>query len=64
MALTNKQVDGVCSMFARAFVYAKGEAERKKILIDFEDTFSKGIGDWKKMCSEKIRRIATYVTIL
>ena len=48
MALTNKQVRGVCNMFANAFVHAKSDEERKKILIDFEDAFSRGFRTGKR----------------
>ena len=30
MALTNKQVQGVCNMFANAFIHAESEEERKE----------------------------------
>jgi len=57
MALTNKQVQGVCNMFANAFIHAESEEERKKILIDFEDAFSRGIADWKTICGDQIRKL-------
>ena len=34
MALTNRQIQGVCRMFAIAFVYTENEKDRKKIIID------------------------------
>lgn len=64
MALTNKQVEGVCSLFANAFVNAKSEDVRKKHFIDFEDTFSKGISDWKNICEGLIKELTTDVTII
>lgn len=64
MALTNKQVRGVCNMFANAFVNAKSEEERKKILIDFEDAFSRGIVNWKTICGDRIRRLTADAAII
>ena len=59
MALTNKQVHGVCNMFANAFVNAKNEEERKKILIDFEDAFGRSIVNWKAICGEQVRKLTS-----
>lgn len=64
MALTNKQVHGVCNMFANGFVNAKSEERRKKMLIDFEDAFSKGISDWKTICEGLIKELTTDATII
>lgn len=64
MALTEKQVQGVCNMFANTFVNAKSEETRRKILVDFEDAFSKGISDWKTICEGLIKELATDTTVI
>lgn len=64
MALTNKQVRGVCNMFANAFVNAKSDDERKKIVIDFEDAFARGIVNWKSICGDRIRKLTEDVSIV
>lgn len=57
MALTGKQMQGICRMFAIAFVHAENEKVRKKIMIDFEDAFSTGIANWKELCGEQISKL-------
>ena len=64
MALTNKQVEGVCNLFANAFVNTKSEEGRKKVFIDFEDAFSKGITDWKTICAGLIKELTTDANII
>lgn len=59
MALSNRQMKGVINLFAKAFVSAANEKERKKLLIDFEDTFG-NIEGWKSLCREKIEYSVYY----
>lgn len=56
MALSDRQMEGVICLFAKAFVNAANDGERKKILIDFEDTFGKNIKEWKTLCREKLKQ--------
>ncbi len=59
MALTQRQMEGVMSLFVKAFINASNERERKKTVIDFEDTFGRSISDWKRICREQIEQICS-----
>ena len=54
MALTQKQIEGVVNLFVRIFMDCKDKEEQKLLCINFEDTFGKGIGDWKEKCKEQL----------
>lgn len=54
MALTDRQTKSVIRLFSKAFVSAADDRERKKILLDFEDTFGRNILGWEQICKEQI----------
>lgn len=54
MALTHRQVEGVISLFATSFINCNNEGERKKMIVNFEDTFGKSIAEWQTKCREAI----------
>lgn len=56
MALTKSQMNGVIDMFVASFVNSDNKKERKRIFIEFEDIFGKGIVDWQNICREKIEK--------
>lgn len=54
MALTKLQADAVIKLFVSSFSNESNEKNRKKIFIDFEDAFGKGIADWQSICKEEM----------
>lgn len=64
MALTKKQIEGIEDLFVTSFVNSENELDRKKILIQFEDTFGKSIGEWKGVCREKIEQCTSDESII
>ena len=54
MALTHRQVEGVISLFTTSFINCSNEDERKKMIVNFEDTFGKSIAEWQTKCREAI----------
>ncbi len=64
MALNSRQVEGVIKLFSKAFISAANDNERKKILIDFEDTFGENIKDWKVLCKENIEKLSQETLVI
>lgn len=54
MAMTEKQIEGVLSLFVTCFVNESDEVKRKKIYLQFNDNFGGSIGDWTTLAIEKI----------
>ena len=54
MALTQNQIKGVVGLFVKSFIYAENEAERKKLYVEFEDTFGRGIKEWEETIRSQI----------
>lgn len=49
MALTSKQIDSVIKIFTSAFIRSESYDERKKLVIEFEDTLGKSMEGWMKL---------------
>lgn len=56
MSLTKSQTDSVMKLFVLSFAAENDVQERKKLFLEFEDTFGKGIKDWQMQCENKLEQ--------
>lgn len=56
MALTKAQADSVIRLFILSFASENDNQKRKKLFIEFEDIFGKGIKNWQVICREKLEQ--------
>ncbi len=56
MAMTEKQIEGVISLFALYYANEMDAEKRKGAYVQFEDNFGKSIGNWTARASEKIEK--------
>ena len=55
MALTKSQEQAVIRLFALAFKSSNNIKEQKKMYLQFENEFGKGINDWKEKCRNALQ---------
>lgn len=55
MALTKSQEQAVIRLFALAFKSCDNIKEQKKMYLQFENEFGKGINDWKEKCRNALQ---------
>lgn len=56
MALTKAQSDMAINLFSDLFVRDNTVEERKRLFLEFEDIFGKGIHDWQNICRERMKQ--------
>lgn len=64
MALTKTQANTVKDMFLTAYINESDPELRKNLFFDFEDTFNRGIPDWRGDCATRIQEMTNDVETL
>lgn len=64
MSLTKRQANAAMLLFVNSFVKCNSAIERKKIFLDFEDSFGTGIRDWQVICKEKLEQLTSSKEII
>lgn len=64
MALTKLQANVAIKLFVANFANSNNDNDRKKLFIEFEDVFGRGISDWKSICRLELEQQTSKQSIL